>query len=98
MSTYRVTTETKKCFFENEDTGRCGFMVHQSAYIEVLFKGEVGVVFKITGKGNLYDSRDKGKKKVTRDFVRAELCRMMDATRAACALQEAGSEMRLALV
>jgi hypothetical protein len=97
MTSYRVTTETKKCFFENEDTGRAGFIVHRAAYIEVLWKGVVGVVFKITGRGNCYDSRDKGKKKVTRDFVLAELTRMMDATQASCALQEAQREMRLAL-
>jgi hypothetical protein len=94
---YKITTECKRCFFENEVTGRAGFMVHRASYIQILWNGSVSVVFKVTGRGNFYDSRDKGKKKVNREFVLAELTRMMDVTRACCALQEAEREMRLAL-
>jgi hypothetical protein len=72
-----ISAEAKKCFWENEREGTKGIMVHRAAYVAVLWKGKHELTFKVTGKGKWYDSRDKGKKPVEGDFVKAELRRML---------------------
>ena len=97
MYTTQVSATSKKCFFQNEKDGTCGIIRHKAAYIEIYYRGKPELCFKVTGKGKHYDSRDKGKKQETREFVVAELNRILGYPRGTTIYHEALVEMEIAM-
>jgi hypothetical protein len=76
--TVSIEKECKRLFFENDDGDMFPYF-HKKTYIILNHDRGSIVCFKITKKGNCYDSRDKGKKVYNWQFVLGELQRMLGA-------------------